>query len=362
MNEQYIIIDNRTSEHFKIETFSGFKKKDIMNALFTSIETNKLENACYWVTECIISGYIFDLFEKIIYFSSKIIHINNPTLPSFLLKKYMYLLSITKHIQSKDEYIHLRNAQTIRHLFFDIVTTLCTSSKTKRYDKYPKIKPEIDFNFSQIQNKLIATMNCCPSHILRFSDPEELRIIINEIFYNLKNNHGSYERLCYWISWIFEWEKIQKKKNGSWEIEERNVSDIKDKYKKDIVWLLWEVILDETNSREDSIKQEINSLFKLFKHDYSPGKKNNRKPILYHVLGYLTHPIDFSIPIRKDISLFIHSQCNVNLMFQSKKTNEQTTNIIPLLKKQKPKKKSISQEICDDKLQSFNDLDILFKK
>ena len=30
-----------------------------------SIETNKLENACYWVTECIISGYIFDLFEKI---------------------------------------------------------------------------------------------------------------------------------------------------------------------------------------------------------------------------------------------------------------------------------------------------------
>ena len=363
MNELYIIKDKRTIDHFKEETFSGFKKRDVFSELFKSIESGKIENACFWITECIISGYILQLFEKIIIFSSKIIHINNPTLPQFLLTKYVTFQSSTNHITKKEDFLHLRNTQSIRNLCFDLVTTLCTSSKQKRYDKYPKIKPDTDFNFSILKTKLIATLHCIPSHILRFTDPEELRIVINELIYNLKNNMGSYNRVCYWIAWIFEWEKKQKKQNGSWEIEERDIQDIPGKYKKDVVWLIWETILEEANSRDEMTKLQILSLYKLFKLNYTSGKRNSRIPIIYHVIGYLTHIINFKQVPRNNKDLFIQSQCNVNLMFQSKKINEKNNDIIPIMKKKTPPKQNIVKEKCSDRLNLLNDLDnILFNK
>ena len=73
MNEEYLIKDIREMGHFKDETFSGFKKREVYTTLFKSIETNKVENACYWITECIISGYTLDILEKLLIFSSKII-------------------------------------------------------------------------------------------------------------------------------------------------------------------------------------------------------------------------------------------------------------------------------------------------
>ena len=66
------------------------KKNDIINAVLKSIETKKIENACYWASECIVSGYVLALWEKLIIFSSKMIHINNPNLPVYLLKRIYY--------------------------------------------------------------------------------------------------------------------------------------------------------------------------------------------------------------------------------------------------------------------------------
>ena len=74
----------------------------------------------------------------------------------------------------------------IRNLFFDVITTLSCSSKTKRYDKYPTINDDEDFNFTNIQKRLFSGMNILPSHIIHFNDPEELRIIMNEIFISSK--------------------------------------------------------------------------------------------------------------------------------------------------------------------------------
>ena len=47
------------------------------------------------------------------------------------------------------------------------------SSKSKRYDKYPKPKVDIDYSFSAIKSKMNATMQVLPSHIIKFTDPEE---------------------------------------------------------------------------------------------------------------------------------------------------------------------------------------------
>ena len=73
----------------------------------------------------------------------------------------------------------------------------------------------------------------------------------------------------------------------------------------------------------------------------------------------MTLPIKFNIPIRKDKNIFIQCQCNVNLMFKSKKGNEVQSYIPP------PEKiKTINgpkQEIALSKFNSLLDIDELHR-
>ena len=208
MNDKYKIIDERLNEDFKLKTFSGFQKKDVQSALFKAIDQGKIENALYWCTECILSGYTMKIWDKLLNYSFKIIHINNPRLPIFLYKKNNILFNQIKRLNIKNnDCLIVRNSQMVRNLFADIIVTIITSEKKQKFDKLIKIKPE-DFD---IKNKLQANTNILPSHILRFDDPEEFKIIMNEIFYHLKNKLFGYDKCIYWILWLIEWEKKHKK-------------------------------------------------------------------------------------------------------------------------------------------------------
>ena len=353
MDRKYIIEDARPLEEFKDKTFSGFKKREVINTLFKSIESGKIEDACYWVTECIISGYTLEILDKLIQFSSKIIHINSPNLPKFLWRRYHTFYNSIDHIgrKERDKLIHLRNTESIRNNLVDIVVTLTVAPKTKRYDKYPKIDEIKDFQFVEIKEKLNATMNLIPSHIIKFTDPDELKIIMNEIFFNLKNKLGGYERCVYWIQWLIKWEKKNKKDKKKYEIEERDIKNIHKKYCKDVIWLVWSIIFEESSLRDKKIQEQIEYLFLLFKYEYTSGKRGNRLPLLFHSIGYLTLPINFKIEIRKDKNIFIQTQCNINLMFQTKKKKEQKEYFAP----PKPDKKF--EGIEGEK--SLNKLDLL---
>lgn len=358
MNQEFIIIDPRPLEAFKDKTFSDFKKRDVINKLFRCIEEGKIEEACYWVTECICSGYSQELFEKLIIHSSKIVHINSPKLPEYLWRKYNSFLSSYDHIgkKEKDQLIHLRNTQSVRNVFFDLVVTISLSPKPKRFDKYPKVVDH-DFQYSTIQSKLNATMQILPSHVIKFTDPEELRIIMNEFFFHLKNINGGYEKACYWVAWLIQWEKINKKKKIKFEIECRDISEVNPKYCKDCIWLLWEIILSECSERSNDIKLQVQSLYRLFRHDYTSGKRNARLPYVYHAIGYLTFPVQFKIPLRKDKNIFLQTQCNVNYMFKAKKNNEVKNYIAP---PEKLKKETGSEkEIALSKFNSLLDIDEL---
>ena len=45
---------------------------------------------------------------------------------------------------------------------------------------------------------------------------------MNEIFFNLKNQLGGYDRCIYWVLWFIKWEKKNKKDKKKYEIEERD--------------------------------------------------------------------------------------------------------------------------------------------
>ena len=360
MNELYQIDDSRNTQDFKMKTFSGFKKTDVMNAVLKSIETKKIENACYWASECIVSGYVLALWEKLIVFSSKIVHINNPNLPVYLLRKNKVLFNqVTRiHSKSKENELLLRNSQMIRNLFFDVISTLTTSSKTKRYDKYPKLNDKEDFDFGNIQKRLFAQMNILPPNMIHFNDPDELRIIMNEIFTLLKNQQFGYDKCIYWVMWLFRWEALHKKKKTPWLVDERNVSGISKKLQANVIWVIWDVIYEEVNHRKDEkIKEQVDALYELYKWNYSIGKRNTRLPLLFNAIGYLTHSIQFKFPVRMNYKIFIQVQCNVNKMFSSKKVHEIKKEKI--LEKTPPKKENIQVEIVQDKISIFNEVDAL---
>uniref|UniRef100_A0A6C0BV33 Uncharacterized protein n=1 Tax=viral metagenome TaxID=1070528 RepID=A0A6C0BV33_9ZZZZ len=362
MDSKYLIIDPRPPECFKDQTFCGYKKRDVISALLKSIESGKVENSCFWLTECLVSGYIFELLDKLIVFGGKVIHINNPYLPSFLWDRYSSFMKSIDHLNKKDkrQFIHLRNTQSIRNSFTDIVITLTTSSKNKRYDKYPKLKEDIDFSLHSMKKKMNATMQLLPSHIIKFTDPEELRVIMNEFFFNLKNKHGGYDNCIYWIIWLVQWEKINKKKKISFEIEERPIKNIHKKYCRDLIWLVWSVIFEEANTRGQSIKIQIQHLFLLYKDNFSSGKRNLRLPLVYNAIGYLTLPVKFNIPIRSNYDIYIKTQCNVNKLFIEKKKFETKEYVEP----EKPTKKIIGteKEISLSKLNQISEIDQIFIK
>ena len=79
------------------------------------------------------------------------------------------------------------------------------------------------------------------------------------------------------------------------------------------------IIFYECNERNEDIKIQIQSLYRFFRNNYTCGKRAGRLPLIYHSIGYLTLPIKFNIPIRKNKNILIQTQCNVNLMFKSKK-------------------------------------------
>ena len=296
MNDKYKINDNRDISSFKKETFSGFKKCDIINAVIKSIEAKKIEQACFWTSESIISGYSVILWDKLVNYTFKIININNPRLPYFFMKKNRVFNNQINRLDKTDDVLILRNSQMIRNLFFDIVTTLCLSLKTKRYDKYMKINEKEDFIFDNIQKRLCAEMNILPPHIIKFNDPNELKIIINEIYTLLKNKQFGYERTCFWIMWLIKWEDIHKKKKEEWNISERDIKEVPKKLRCNIVWVLWETIFEEVkNRKDDNILKQVEALFDIYTTNYSIGKRKVRMPLLFTAVGLLTNDINFNI-------------------------------------------------------------------
>ena len=148
----------------------------------------KIEQACHWATECIVSGHTLILWDKLVVFSSKVVHINNPRLPQYMLMKNNILMNQVRRLdnKSKDSILLLRNSQMIRNLFQDIVTILCTSPNNERYDQLPKINEIEDFRVENIQKLVFSKLSldiprmclCIPRRPKRDSGP--LRGVIQQ--------------------------------------------------------------------------------------------------------------------------------------------------------------------------------------
>jgi hypothetical protein len=315
------IIDIRSENEFNSITFSKFQKTRVKKELLLSIKNSNIEPACYWGAELICAGHFSDLWELIILYISTQIHLANPKLPLYVALRFKNFKEILLNGYVGNE-LELRNNIKIRKLFAELIATLCLSRKKHSYDAV-KINKVEDFNITNLTTKLKAPNVTYANSIIKDGDPKELFIAINEFAFHLSKQSSNSYSACYWLEWVLEFELINKKKKEKCLIEKRTWANVNEKYQSDIIWIVWEVILDYVNKSNSIItKKIINSLLELFCIRYSSGIKRRRKYLLYNAISLLTEPVNYKIEIVSNINLLKQIVDNINTIYKDIKKSE----------------------------------------
>lgn len=314
----YEINDIRLSSDFSKYTFSNYKKVDVIKELIKSIRNVNHENACYWSVELICGGQLIDLWDTIIGYMSKYIHIGNPKLPIYIDKCIDIFKEIVKNNSQIDE-IKLRNNDNMRKLFAEIVITLCESNKKHAFSETTKVTM-LDFDISNIGNKLKAPHIKYIKNIFKEGDTKEIYIALNELYYNISDSKDSV-LACYWIEWILEFDVMMRKNKKKNLCERRQyipVTNLDDQVS--IIWIIWDIFLDI--SKNVMTKRIINSLLNIFCLKYSKGTPKKRKYIFYFIISLLCDNINYAIPLIKNQIKLNKVKENIHLIYKEIKKNE----------------------------------------
>ena len=315
------INDKRSIQDFRGLSFSKFQKTKVKVELLNCLINNKLEPACYWAAELICAGHFIDLWDTIILFISRYIHLGNPKLPIYIDMRFNIFKNIMANGYAGNE-LNLRNNIKIRQLFSEIICVLCQSRKKHSLESV-KIQKKDEFDMTHMSSKLKAPSIEYAKDIFKPDDPKELYIAINEFAYHISKESKNSVMACYWLEWILEFETLCKNNKELCIAETRSFAPVLDKYKKDTIWIVWDIILNSCKENP-LIKKIINSLLEIFSIKYTSGVKKKRRFIIYFVINLLTENVDFNIDIISDKQKIDNIMKKIGLVYKDVKKNEIT--------------------------------------
>ena len=346
------IDDKRNTNDFRGISFSKFKKSDVKNELLNRINNNKIENACNWAAELICSGHFSELWELIIFNIGKNIHLGNPKLPIYINLRFQNFKEIIEGGFIGNELL-LRNNDKIRKLFAELISILCVSNKKPAFEII-KIQND-DFSMTSLSGKIKAPNIHFAKSVFRENDPNEIYICINELAYELNNNKNLL-RACYWIEWLIEFDYLSRKNKQQIVCEMRTFPKINQKFQNDVIWIVWELLLNYAN-KNSIIEKVINSLIDLFSIKYNYSVKKKRRYLLYFAVELLTEKVPLKIDIldNKETVVVNNVVDKINNIYKSIKKNEEKSKSEYLLENLPTEKKSNVEKTMDklDKMQSI---------
>lgn len=333
MSEINLINDVRIIKDFKKISFSGYEKGKVVKKLIESLVSNKIEDACNWAVELICSGHYKELWEVIILYMSKYIHIGSPKLPIYINLRINDFKNIIKNGFVNYE-LELRNNPNIRNLFGEIILILCYSKKKYSFDLI-KINTELAFSMENIQTKLKAPNIKFVECVFKSEDPKELFLSINELSYHLSKD-DSYNA-AYWVEWIIEFDHICKKKKQFCICERRTWAKVDWKYQKDSIWLVWDLINFYAGKKDTITKKIINSLLEIFCLRFTIAIKKKRKHLIYNAIYILTEKYNSSEPFINQKDKIEKLMKKIELFYKQVKKNEKSPATDYLFKKAEEK-------------------------
>jgi len=310
--------DTRLLQDFKKLTFDNHKKTDAMKQFEQSCLKSEIEKACYWGYQLLACGSINQIWEKCYSIIYKNINIQNPNSPEWLLnKEKLFRKMVSKKEFTKDAILYTRNIQQIRNILTELIVFICLSDKRKLETLNFKFKDE-EFDLKIFNNKSPHKHTIEIKSILGPNDSKEIVISGNELYFAVKNKN--IQEILYWITWIYNWEKINIKKYKQFHAQARSIEGIDTEHQRDVSWFIWSVIqFCYKNNKSSTTSQDVqlNSLWLLYIFNWKPSHKNKKIYILIWYTILLISPfINYSIPIIQHINTFIKVISNVNLMFQ----------------------------------------------
>jgi hypothetical protein len=316
------INDVREPGQFKGETFSKYKKVDVRNQLIQNMIRGKIEPACYWSAELICAGHFMELWETILHYAGKHIHLGNPKIIPYLEMRFEGFRQIIQQGHHLNE-LQLRNHPTIRRLFAEVIATLTYSERKHSFESI-KINRVEEFDMTQMTERLKATSMRYAENIFLKEDPKELYIAINEFCFHLEGKNMV--NACYWIEWIMEFETICKQKREKIICERRSNIPVESKCQMDLIWIIWDIILSISEEKPNIVKKIINALLTLFTLKYTSGCHRKRKYILYFACSILCEKINTEEEIiRKEQKEKINTIIKqIDLIYSQIKKNEES--------------------------------------
>jgi hypothetical protein len=350
--DEFQINDIRSISDFKGESFSKYKKTDVRKELLNCMLDGKIEPACNWGAELICAGQFLDLWDIILTFLGKHVHLANPKLAIYLEMRYEKFKQIISS-GYVDDILRLRNNPQIRALFAEIICILCNTNKKHSFQGI-KINKEEEYDITYMSNKLKAPSMSYAQSVYKKDDPKELFISINEFAYHISPESNNSLQACFWLEWIMEFQKICANKKEKCLCERRSNIPVDDKFQMDPIWIIWEIILQQSIEK-DSIKSKIlNSILKLYCLKYTPGVKKRRRYLIYYAISIITEKYDTKIEITKDKELVETVVKKINAIYKQIKKNEVGPKVDYLMTD--VRKSNLEKTI--DKLQMLNKFDI----
>lgn len=323
MSDPNEINDIRSESDFRGITFSAYKKTDVRKELLNSLSSSKIEPACYWSAELVCSGHYLELWDIIITFASKYIHLANPKLPLYIEMRYESFKSIISNGYVGNE-LRLRNHAKMRTLFAEIVCVLCNSKRQHKYESV-KIKKKEEYDIATMSHRLKAPRVDYAQEFFRERDPKEIFIAMNEFAYHISHDSKNTLLACYWVEWVVEFDTICKAKKETCRCERRAHIPVDDKLQFDPIWMIWDMIIARSNQADEysPLTQKIvNSLLRIYCIRFTPGVRKKRRYLIYFAISLLTTEYDSRIEMINDRLVIETAIENINAIYKQIKQHE----------------------------------------